>query len=271
MMAEVRSDPRVVISEGCRAAVERLRREYGMVEASPFSYLEGVSPYLNLYPEPPRFLDEDARRAFEPMVFFGCLAPEVREAISHARPLRPYQGKTRVYVAFGSVIWMYYAAVARSALATLAEVLAAEGAEVLVSLGNHPIDDADRRRIEGPHVRVEAYVDQWGALKDADLFATHRGLNSSHEAAFHQVPMLSYPFFGDQPPLARRCQEMGLAVPLADAPRAPLEARAVRGAVEEVLANREAFRARLAEARRWELEVIAGREAILDRVLALVP
>ena len=142
-------------------------------------------------------------------------------------------------------------------------------AEVLVSVGHHPFDDAERRRLERPNLRVEGWVDQWGALKDADLFVTHHGLNSTHEAIYHQVAMLSYPFFADQPALARRCQEMGLAVPLAEAPRAPIEDGSVRRAIEHVQAHRAGFAARLAEARAWELEVIDGREAVLDRMLAL--
>jgi hypothetical protein len=34
--------------------------------------------------------------------------------------------------------------------------------------------------------------------------------------------MLSYPFFGDQPALARRCYDLGLALRLAREPQAPL-------------------------------------------------
>jgi UDP:flavonoid glycosyltransferase YjiC (YdhE family) len=269
-IAEIRSDPRVSTSAACLAAVERLRRDYGMNEASPFSYLEGLSPHLNLYAEPARFLNEDGRRAFEPIAFFGSLAPELREAASRERPLAGHGRKIRVYAAFGSVIWRYYAAIALSAMAKLADVLAEYDAEVLFSLGNHSIDDADRRRIERPHIRVETYVDQWGALKDADLFVTHHGLKSTHEAIFHQVPMLSYPFFGDQPAMAQCCQDLGLAVPLSEAPRAALQADAVRRAIEKVRAQRAAFAARLAEARTWELEVIEGREAVVDRMLRLV-
>jgi len=267
---EIQGDPRVLISATCLAAVEKLRNEYGMIEASPFVYLEGMSPYLNLYAEPARFLDEEARRAFEPIAFFGSLAPELREAASRERPLSRHSRKIGIYVAFGSVIWRYYAEVAFAAMAQLADVFSEDDAEVLVSVGGYSIDDADRRRIERPHVRIETYVDQWGALKDADLFVTHHGLNSSHEAIFHQVPMLSYPFFGDQPAMAQCCQDLGLAVPLSEAPRVPLEARTVRRAVAEVTTNRKAFAARLAEARTWELEVIEGREAVLDRLLRLV-
>jgi len=269
-VAEIRSDPRVFTSAACLAAVEKLRRDYGMNEASPFSHLEGMSPYLNLYPEPARFLNDAGRRAFEPIAFFGSLAPELREAASRERSFFPGNRNVRVYVSFGTVIWRYYAPVAFSAMANLAEVLSEYDAEVLFGLGNHSIDDADRRRIERPHMRVETYVDQWGALKDADLFVTHHGLNSSHEAIFHRVPMLSYPFFGDQPAMAQCCQDLGLAVPVSEAPRALLQADAVRRAIEKVRAQRAAFAARLAEARTWELEVIEGREAVVDRMLRLV-
>jgi hypothetical protein len=69
--------------------------------------------------------------------------------------------------------------------------------------------------------------------------------------------------------MARCCQKLGLAVALTDAPRAELEASRVDRAIDGVLEQREAFAARLAEARRWGLEVIAGREGVLDRVMAL--
>jgi UDP:flavonoid glycosyltransferase YjiC (YdhE family) len=224
---------------------------------------------LNLCPEPPQFLAESDRAAFEPVAFFGSLAPELRTAGSTDRPLAGDDGRLRVYVAFGSVVWRYYARDALAALAHLADELSRRGARTLISLGDHPTSQAERSRLERSGVRVLRYADQWGALRDADLFVTHHGLNSTHEAIFHRVPMLSYPFFGDQPEMARCCQKLGLAVALADAPRAELETARVRRAIDTVLDQREAFAARLTEAREWELQVIAGREKILDRLAAL--
>jgi MGT family glycosyltransferase len=268
-VAEMRRDPRVVTSAACLAAVETLRTAHGMTDASPFSYLQGVSPYLNLYPEPAPFLDEEAGRAFQPMAFFGSLAPDIRNAASRQPSFSGERGRTRVYMSFGTVIWKYHAEVALAAMATLAGALTERGAEVLVSLGRYPAGDSERRRIERPHVRVERYVDQWGALKEADLFVTHHGLNSTHEAIFHQVPMLSYPFLGDQPAMARCCEALGLAVPLAKTPRAALDAADVQRSIATILSQRAAFADRLAEARRWELDTIEGRDAVLDRMLAL--
>ena len=240
-----------------------------MAGASPFSYVEGLSPFLNVYCEPPPFLDEDVRKAFEPLAFFGSLAPDQREASSFDRPFRRDRAKLRILVSFGTVIWRYFEAPARAALSALSQVFADLDAEVVISLGNHRLDDSERARLVRPNVSIESYVDQWAALKDADVFVTHHGLNSTHEAIFHQVPMLSYPFFADQPALARRCQKLGLALPLAAAPQAPVERDALLRALNRLADERDAFAASLAEARSWELAVMDGRSAVLDRVLAL--
>ena len=81
-------------------------------------------------------------------------------------------------------------------------------------------------------MRVADYVDQWAVLEEADLFVTHHGTNSTHESLFHRVPMVSYPFFGDQPPLSRRCQQLCLAVTLAAEPQAPVTHRAPAAALD---------------------------------------
>ncbi len=118
-------------------------------------------------------------------------------------------------------------------------------------------------------MRVVDYVDQWAVLGEADLFITHHGTNSTHESIFHEVPMISYPFFGDQPALARRCQKFGLAVALTAAPQAPVTPETLGSALRRLADERDRFAARLAEARSWELRTIAERGAVLDRVLGL--
>jgi hypothetical protein len=81
--------------------------------------------------------------------------------------------------------------------------------------------------------------------------------------------MISYPFFGDQPGLARRCRELGLALALTDAPLAPVSEDAVRHALARFRAAHEPLAARIEEARRWELETIAQRESVIRRILDL--
>jgi hypothetical protein len=66
----------------------------------------------------------------------------------------------------------------------------------------------------------------------------------------------------DQPGLAVRCQELDLAV-------APPTARQLESAIERVTSRRPLMAEALANAGLWEREVVAGRPAVLDRILAL--
>jgi MGT family glycosyltransferase len=267
----LREDSRVAISVECLAAVERLREVHRMSDASPFSYADSLSPYLNLYCEPAEFLAEEDHAAFAPLAFFGSILPRTpREKAAGAAVFSPNRRK-RIYVSFGTVVWWYFESAAGAALTAISRALADRDADVLISLGGHEIPAAAREGLLRPNVRVVDYADQWEVLEEADLFITHHGTNSTHEAIFQRVPMLSYPFFSDQPALARRCQDLGLALPLADAPQAPIEPGRLHAALARLGDEGELFAARLAEARSWELRTIAERGAVLDRILSLIP
>lgn len=271
--ADLERDPRVSISARCRRAVNALRERYGLEDASPFSYISGISPFLNVYCEPPRFLPERERRAFEPIVFFGSLPPLAEIAERRRNGGRSWfepSAELRAYVSFGTVIWRYWAAEALAALTAIVDAFSAlPSLGAVVGLGGAPSAADHVLTLTRPNVSAVDYVDQWRVLREADVFITHQGLNSTHEAIFSGVPMISYPFFSDQPGLSARCRGLGLAIPLVAAPRAPVTPDDVRAALDEVARRRAELQSRLDEARTWELEVIAGRTSVVDRVCAL--
>ena len=269
-VARLEHDSRLALSEAGRRAIERLREHWGVLDASPHSYMTSVSPFLNLYCEPEVFLSPEARQALEPIAFFGSLPPAEMRLDGDGGAWGAARGGLRVYASCGSVAWRYYADEALGALAALAEAIAATGhARGLISLGGHPLPAQLRTRLRQPGVEVADYVDQWRVLQGASLFVTHHGLNSTHEAIYHGVPMLSYPFFGDQPRLAARCRDLGLAIPVVDAPRAPVTAEDFRRALGQAAAAAPQLVRSFARAREWERTVLEGREAVIDQILAL--
>lgn len=258
-------DPRVKVSTQCLEAVKVLRARYGMANASPFSYLDSLSPTLNLIPEPPEFLRAEEIEAFQPCSFFGSIDPR-----RHAEPVEDVDctrsDGIRIYVSFGTIAYRYYA---EDILRVVGAILsAAEGmprADFTITLGGSNLSIA---RSLPPNVRLAPFLDQWSALARSDIHITHNGLNSTHEAVYLKRPMISYPLFADQLGLARRCEELGLAVPLAAGVRAPVPGGLVRAGIERVLDRGDSFRSNLSLARGWEDRVIAARPDVIRRVLA---
>lgn len=262
-------DPRVVIDQRCWEAVDVLRTRFEMADASPFSYVADPSPWLNICKEPAEWVNAAEHLFLDPIVHFGALP---RDAIQRGTST-PREGPPRVYAAFGTVIWRYWQAEALQALEAIAEAAdAIPGATLTIGLGGAQVGEDNLQRLREHRAVVHEHADQWAALNDADVFVTHHGLGSTHEAVACAVPMLSLPFFWDQPGLARRTQELGLALPLIDGvmPGNRLTPAAVRRGLEQIEANRDAMRDRLLVARRWEARTIEARPEIARQILAIV-
>lgn len=264
-VATLQADFPVRCSPDAMEAAAVLRRDFGLPGEHPLDFLNTLSPSLNLYGEPPQFLDGEARAACEPLACFGSILASRRAADTAV--FRGNADGVRLFVSFGSACWRFFGDEVRATLASIASAVAGmDQVEAVISCGG---DDPARNAVNAPNVTVLPFMDQWSALTRASLFITHHGLNSTHEAIWHRVPMLSVPFFHDQPGLARRCQALGLALPLAE-PRhrvpTPAEVRAV---LEEAIAEAPAMRTRLAEVRTWEEDVIRQRPAVIARILEL--
>jgi UDP-glucoronosyl and UDP-glucosyl transferase len=267
--------PVVSISPGCERAVEALRRGY-QLDASPFSFASWLSPFLNIYGEPPAYLNEGERAALEPVAFSGCLPSieGIEAARNSARPryFDGHESGIKVYVSFGTVVWRYFPAEALAAARALSESLGTNSkVSVVISLGGAEPGPAAVASLERPNVRVFPYVDQWGILEEVDAFVTHNGLKSTHEAIYSRVPMISYPFFWDQPDLAETCRRFGVAIPLTGSRLAQVTGADVSAALAGLAEAGDSIRASLERTREWELRLIEGRDSVLDRIIDLIP
>ena len=115
----------------------------------------------------------------------------------------------------------------------------------LISLGGITLNNNNLAGLERHNVEVVHYADQWRALQIAHAFVTDHGLASTHESIFNRVPMLSYPFFADQPALAEKCRQFGIAIPLARAAREPVTVDDIANALCHLADNREGNRGKI--------------------------
>jgi UDP:flavonoid glycosyltransferase YjiC (YdhE family) len=224
-----------------------------------------LSPHLNIQSEPPEFLAPEGRASFDPVAFYGSV---LRRPLASGTWFSG-DGRTRVYVSFGSYLFLAFRKEFVAALTRVVDGLAAaDGVEALVSLGAPDADEETVASFVRPNVRVEQWVDQPAVLAQADVYVTHHGIASTHDAIDQRVPMLSLPFFGDQPSQAALCQSLGIALPLGT-PTALPEVGEVGAAVARVGAHRAQLLESLEVVRGWEDAVIAGRPAVIAQIRAL--
>lgn len=245
-----------------------LRERYGLHAEKPTDLWLTQSPWLNLYGEPPEFLPAGAREAFHPIAFFGSLEPE---RVPDPTPVFRHDAtiQNRLFVALGSINWRYFATSVHETLRAVSQAVASmPDAEAIVSLCGENASAVPG--VAHARVRVASFVDQWSVLAQATTVITHHGLNTTHEAIWHQVPMLSVPFIHDQPGLAQSCQAFGLALPLSEPRTRVPTVEDVRAAMEQAQVQRPAMLERLAEAKVWEQRVIEQRPAVIARILDLI-
>lgn len=78
--------------------------------------------------------------------------------------------------------------------------------QVILSVGQH-IDITSFGTLPD-HFIVRHYIPQLTVLQNADLFITHGGMNSVHEALYFGVPLIVVPMSADQPIVAGRIAEL---------------------------------------------------------------
>jgi hypothetical protein len=143
--------------------------------------------------------------------FVGYLSDGHRRPRASSRP-------PLIYLSFGTEVmdnlWVDQAATrsgVRQCVAGLAELWRHGDVEVVfVTQGKRVLDTYPE------NWQVVDRADQQQVLSRADVFVTHGGCNSFHEALLHRVPMVVVPFFGDQALVARRAVELGVGLDLGD-------------------------------------------------------
>lgn len=152
------------------------------------------------------------------------VGPSVQPTEKHPRGARPL-----VYISMGTVLSRpdFY----RDCITALRDM----DVDAILSVGS----DTDVPSLGALPQNVQAFqrVDQMEVLSRADVFLTHCGMNSAHEALYLGVPLVMFPQTGEQKAVARRVRERGAGIDLTDASPA-----GIRAAIEAAL-NSDSCRA----------------------------
>lgn len=84
--------------------------------------------------------------------------------------------------------------------------------DVILSVGNQT--NIDQLKPIPPNFKVYHKVDQMSVLKEADVFLTHCGLNSTSEALYYKVPLLLFPQTDEQEIVAQQVLKAGAGIRL---------------------------------------------------------
>jgi len=82
--------------------------------------------------------------------------------------------------------------------------------KIIMSIGKN-IDVNTFKSIPSNFI-VRNYVSQLEILKQADVFITHGGMNSTNEGLYYDVPLILIPQFADQPFVASRVAKLGAGI-----------------------------------------------------------
>jgi MGT family glycosyltransferase len=139
------------------------------------------------------------------------------------------RGRRRIYVGVGTVLGGK-AGLGTSFFAPFIDAFGGrEGYELLLSAGA----TASSFGVLPSNVTVRPSVPQTAVLAHTDVFVSHMGANSMHEALFYGVPLVCVPHSGDGPQNAQRVVAQGAGVLLSlgeiSAPRVFAEVERVSG------------------------------------------
>lgn len=204
-------------------SARRLRRETGAICPDVVDYL-GNRQALNVV-----FTSREFQIGGElfgdDYVFVGPSLPDRVEEVEPALQRRP--NRPLVYVSMGTMYndeAAFYGA--------CFDAFADRPVDVVMAVG-HRVNRAALPPAPA-NVIVREYVPQIGVLAHADVFITHGGINSAHEAMSRGVPMIVFPCAADHYVVAERVAAVGAGIVL---DRARATGKTIAEAVERVLTD----------------------------------
>jgi zeaxanthin glucosyltransferase len=204
-----------------RATIDQFRAAAGL---GSMRRIQHDYPCLAHIAQWPRCLDDSQRRAPPDFFYAGPFVDgSLRMRVDF--PWERLDGRPLIYASLGTT-----SRIRPAILRMIAQACSSFDAQLVISTGGHSLP-GEFESLPGDPVIV-CYVPQLELLERADLVITHAGLNTVLETLMAGKPMVAIPLAFDQPAVAARLRQLGVAEVL---PVMRLSSQRIRRAVEKVL------------------------------------
>lgn len=201
----------------------RLEREFGVKPKNNLQFMHNKGDITLVYTS--RYFQPNSDSFRENNIFIG---PSISKRKTNVEfPLESLKDKKVIYISMGTLLEGL-----EPFFNTCIDAFSDFDGLVVMAIG----DRNDRSKIKKApdNFIIASYVPQTEVLSEADIFITHGGMNSVHDAIYFKVPFVIIPHDKDQPMIAKRLTELEAAHRLL---KEHVNVRTLKEAVSDVLSN----------------------------------
>lgn len=201
----------------------QIEHEFGVKPKNNLQFMHNKGDITLVYTS--RYFQPNSDAFGENNIFIG---PSISKRKTNVEfPLELLQDKKVIYISMGTLLEGI-----EPFFNTCIDTFSDFDGIVVMAIG----DRNDRSKIKKApdNFIIASYVPQSEILSEADVFITHGGMNSVHDAIYFKVPFVIIPHDKDQPMIAQRLTELEAAHRLL---KDNVNVRTLKEAVSDVLSN----------------------------------